>query len=92
MVHFMTAIFTTLLSGGFSPSGGPSGKGGQNRENPTRSGDITCMLIPVHCQTVSAGTAPSLREKWIFDGACLHTFSPNGLWQSRKQSESILNF
>ena len=26
---------------------GPSGKGGQKRENPhaTRSGDITCMLI-----------------------------------------------
>ena len=28
----------------FSTSGGPSGKGGQNRENPTRSGDITCMF------------------------------------------------
>ena len=27
----------------FSPSGGPSGKGGQKRENPTRSGNITCM-------------------------------------------------
>ena len=25
--------------------GGPSGKGGQNRENLIRSGDITCMLF-----------------------------------------------
>ena len=25
-------------------AGRPSGKGGQKRENPTRSGDFTCML------------------------------------------------
>ena len=36
----------------FSPSGGQSGKGGQKRENPTKSGDITCMRVmrkPAFC-------------------------------------------
>ena len=37
-----------LKEGNLAGRGGPSGKGGQKRENPIRSGDITCMNLAIN--------------------------------------------
>ena len=50
-----------LKSGDLGPTGlvvGQSGWEAQNRENPTRSGDITCMLTPALCH-------PTLKQDHI---------------------------
>ena len=46
--------------------GGPSGKGGQKRENPRRSGDITCMvlgplLFSLHINDITADIESEIR-------------------------------